>query len=194
MENFRRHKITEIVEIKYKITGEPYYTYREVNVVRGWARFGHYILDYLVLQGVSYLINLAFAFKNPDMYSMQPNELIALQLKLIALALLYNFIYYAGFEGFFGSTPGKMLLGRVVIDEHGERPDFPRILLRTICRWVPFEAISCLWPRGWHDQWSKTFVVNKDEADKLFDAITKMEVEETQRNAEQYRAQQGPQI
>jgi uncharacterized RDD family membrane protein YckC len=129
VENFRRHKITEIKEIRYKITGEPYYTYREVNVVRGWARFGHYILDYLALQGISYLVNFAFSLNNPDVIGMDPDELIMLQLKLVGLALLYNFAYYAGFEGFFGSTPGKMLLGRVVIDEYGERPDFPRILL-----------------------------------------------------------------
>lgn len=191
MENFRRHKITEIKEIRYKITGEPYFVYREVNVVRGWARIGHYILDYIALQGISLLVNQAFAFTNPETATTQ-DEMFSLQLKLAGLSLLYNFAYYAGFEGFFGSTPGKMLLGRVVIDEFGERPDFPRVMLRTIIRWVPFEPISCLWPRGWHDQWSKTFVVHKDEADKLFDAITKMDMEQTRMEADQYRSQQGP--
>jgi hypothetical protein len=35
-------------------------------------------------------------------------------------------------------------------------------------------------------------VVQKDEADKLFDAITKMDIQETQMSADQYRSQQGP--
>lgn len=195
MQNIRRFKITEIAEIRYNLSGQPYYSYREIQTVRGWQRIGHYVLDYIIIAGVSMLFQKFVWSWTPapeEIQAMTQEELMLVQLKAVSIGLLLNFAFYAGFEGFFGSTPGKMLLGRVVIDEYGERPDFPRILLRTICRAVPFEAISCLWPRGWHDQWSKTFVVTKDEADKLWDALIKMETETTQREAEQYRAHQGP--
>lgn len=192
MHNFQRYKITEIAEIRYKVTGEPYYLPREVNVVRGGARLGHYVLDYIILQGISYLLGYMFgSLMLADTGSMATNELIVVQLKMAGLGLLYNFMYYAAFEGFFGSTPGKMLLGRVVIDEYGERPDFPRVMLRSVIRWVPFEALSCLSPRGWHDQWSKTFVVSKQEADLLWDALAKMETEVAKQDADRFRSQQG---
>jgi uncharacterized RDD family membrane protein YckC len=194
VENFKRYKITEIRQIRYYATGEPYYSFRQVNVVRGWARFAHYLIDVLALQGIAALINYAFAFTAENPVIMSEDELYMLQVKLTALGLLYNFVYYAAFETFYGSTPGKMLLGRVVINEYGERPDFPRIALRTVCRWIPFDAISCFWPRGWHDQLSKTFVVTKAEADELWDAIIKMEKEDTQLTADTFRAQQGPTI
>lgn len=197
MQNIRRFKITEIAEIRNNLSGQPYYEYREVQTVRGWQRLGHYLLDYIIIYGVSMLFQkFVWDYATPpeEILSMTREQLMLFQLKAVGIGLLQNFVFYAGFEGFFGSTPGKMLLGRVVIDEYGERPDFPRILIRTISRWVPFEAFSCLAPLGWHDRWSKTFVVTKAEADHLWDALAKMEMETTQRDAEQFRAQQGPQL
>jgi len=32
---------------------------------------------------------------------------------------------------------------------------------------VPFEILSCLSDRGWHDRWSDTYVVPDEEYDKL---------------------------
>jgi uncharacterized RDD family membrane protein YckC len=194
VQNFRRFKITEITEIRHNLSGEHDYSYREVQTVRGWQRLGHYVLDYIIIYGVSMLFQTFvwdFSPAPEELSGLTQEQLLLIQLKVVGIGLLQNFAFYAGFEGFFGSTPGKMLLGRVVIDEYGERPEFPRILLRTVCRWVPFEAISCLWPLGWHDKWSKTFVVTKDEADRLWDLLAKMEMEATQHEADRFRAQQS---
>lgn len=44
---------------------------------------------------------------------------------------------------------------------------FGTTLLRTISRYVPFEAFSCFGERGWHDTWSKTYVVKRTERNEL---------------------------
>lgn len=192
MENIRRYKITEIPEIRYNF-GQAYQGYREVQVIRGWQRLGHYVLDYCVLYGVSLLVQnfiWNYAPDPGDILKMTDTELLIFQLKAAGIGYVQIILFYAGFEGFLGSTPGKMLLRRVVINEYGERPEFPQILLRTICRCVPFEPLSCFWPRGWHDQWSRTFVVSQEEADKIWDALAKMENEQVQREADSFREQQ----
>lgn len=194
MQNIRRFRITEILEIRTNFSGQPQYTYRPVQTVQGWQRLGHYLLDYIILAGVSMLFQkFVWDYSTPTQETllMGPEEQALFLLRALGIGLLQNFLFYAGFEGFFGSTPGKMLLGRVVIDEYGERPDFPRIVIRTFSRWVPFEPFSCLWPLGWHDRWSKTFVVTKDEADYLWEALAKMEMETVHREADQFRSSQN---
>lgn len=37
----------------------------------------------------------------------------------------------------------------------------------SFSRLVPFEPLSCLSDRGWHDVWSKTYVVTTEERDEL---------------------------
>ncbi len=99
--------------------------------------------------------------------------------------------FYFLFEMVTGSTPGKMIFGRVVINEYAEKPDAGTIAIRTISRWVPFDGFSCLADRGWHDRWSGTFVVNKKEAALLFDLRNEQEKEAVQKMAEDFRKQQS---
>ena len=65
-------------------------------------------------------------------------------------------------------TPAKFITKTKVITEYGEKPSFKTIFIRTLVRFVPFEAFSFLSPerpRGWHDRWSKTIVI--DDIKKL---------------------------
>ena len=72
--------------------------------------------------------------------------------------------YYNFFEIFFARTVGKFITQTIVVDENGEKPNHETILVRTLCRLIPFEILSFLGmpARGWHDRISKTYVVNKD--------------------------------
>ena len=68
--------------------------------------------------------------------------------------------YYLVFEGLWGRTPAKMLLGMRVVDADGGRPSFLRILGRTAARFIPLEAFTFLaGVPGLHDRVSKTRVV-----------------------------------
>jgi len=78
-------------------------------------------------------------------------------------------LYYMLAEYKFQQTLGKMLTKSIVINEFAEAPSLSTCLLRTLIRFVPFEGFSCLGSpsRGWHDRWTKTYVVHKDEVPKL---------------------------
>jgi uncharacterized RDD family membrane protein YckC len=75
----------------------------------------------------------------------------------------------------FARTVGKFITQTIVVDEHGEKPHHETILIRSLCRLIPFNPFSVLFlGRGWHDSISKTYVVNKkalDEKKRLFDAL-----------------------
>ena len=69
-------------------------------------------------------------------------------------------MYHALFEHFFKKTPGKFITNTIVLNEDGSEPNFKDILIRSICRLIPFNQISFLMSKkGWHDQISKTTVV-----------------------------------
>ncbi|WP_367873729.1 RDD family protein [Luteolibacter sp. Populi] len=71
--------------------------------------------------------------------------------------------YYTILEATTGLTLGKWITGTKVVTATGERPSFLTALLRTLCRHIPFEALSFLGPtaRGWHDSITKTWVVRR---------------------------------
>ena len=86
--------------------------------------------------------------------------------------------YYNVFEIFFARTVGKFITQTIVVDENGEKPNHETILVRSLCRLIPFEVLSFLGmpARGWHDRISKTYVVNKnllEEKKKQFYSLEK---------------------
>ena len=88
----------------------------------------------------------------------------------LLLYVLIIFVYYFLLEYYAnGKTVGKLILGTRVVDINGERPSAKSIAIRTLCRFIPFEAISFIsayWLSdhtlfgNWHDSISKTYVVN----------------------------------
>lgn len=83
-----------------------------------------------------------------------------------ALGIAIFVAYYAGMEGAFGFTIGKLVTGTRVVDDYGRPPGFARALLRTLCRLIPFNAFSLLMSddavrRGWHDTLARCHVVNR---------------------------------
>ena len=75
--------------------------------------------------------------------------------------------YYILFESTLQSTPGKLILGRIVVDEYGEKPSFMTIVKRSYVRIIPFETFSCFSGLGWHDSWSETMVIRKKDLEEL---------------------------
>lgn len=84
--------------------------------------------------------------------------------------LIYYFfmiLYYIFFKGYFSRSIAKYITNTVVVMKDGSKPDFETIGKRSLCRLIPFNALSFLGSKstGWHDTMSKTFVVDK----KLFE-------------------------
>jgi uncharacterized RDD family membrane protein YckC len=75
---------------------------------------------------------------------------------------LVTVVYYGLFESLTQRTAGKFITNTRVVNRLGQKPDEGSILLRSLCRQIPFEALSFLgrFGIGWHDTFSKTLVVD----------------------------------
>lgn len=81
----------------------------------------------------------------------------------LARQLALDFAYCASLEFLFGATLGKLVTGTRVVALDGSKASFGAVIVRTLARWVPFEALSFVFAgrpaRGWHDTMSRTRVV-----------------------------------
>jgi uncharacterized RDD family membrane protein YckC len=205
MAEMQRPTIEDIPEMKIRTrhirdsegilqkVNQEFYGVREVNVVKGWARFGHYMLDFVFVQIIRFALEVGIGFAIGSGVIDHPGD--SLVVWVIIMRILLNVLYYTIFETFTGGSPAKLILGRTVIDQYGQLPDAGKIFLRSLSRIVPFEAFSCLGERGWHDTWTKTYVVRKEEAEELRRLLAQHELKLTTKDAEEYiKATSGPQI
>ncbi len=79
---------------------------------------------------------------------------------------LFPILYYASMEAIFGQTLGKMVTKTKVVMHYGDDVTFGYAFLRSLVRLVPFYQFSVLLGgdgRGWHDAWTQTMVVQKNQ-------------------------------
>ncbi|MGC4041259.1 MAG: RDD family protein [Flavobacterium sp.] len=143
-------------------------------------RFLNWFLDtiMLVLLSVFFIVIIAAiagAYGNKTL----PVYLISNPIGQFTFVTVIRLIYYVFLETLVGSTIGKLVSQTKVVDVNGNLASHETILIRTLCRLIPFYEISFFGipPRGWHDSISKTYVVDKRK------------LEEAQRNF--YRQQQS---
>ena len=126
-------------------------------------RFANYLLDIIFLYIFGFvfgvILGIVLAIVSPESLTIfeEDNKLFEYILGFIA-----GMIYYSSLESLTGRTLAKFITKTKVITKKGEKPNFGTILIRSLCRFVPFEALSFLGAEctGWHDRWSKTIVVN----------------------------------
>lgn len=83
--------------------------------------------------------------------------------------------YYTFFESYNSRTIGKYFTKTMVVMEDGTKLDRSVALKRTLCRMIPFEVLSFLGGRGWHDSISNTYVVKKREFEIAFSQHNSLE-------------------
>jgi uncharacterized RDD family membrane protein YckC len=153
-----------------------------------WRRLFAFLIDEVILYFVSlilFMISLLALGLKEDMVGSvisslgEPEHGIALfALLYIATSLLAGMIYFTGFHGMAGRTPGKMLFGLRVIQASGD-PITPGI---AFLRWVgylisgPLFCLGFLWiafdgrKQGWHDKIAATLVIRRQSDFDLPDA------------------------
>lgn len=138
-------------------------------------RFLNYILDHIffmfLLALIGFILGILIALFDSTAISVWVQSLGNWGWNLILLFI--SIIYYILFESFSGRTLGKLITGTIVVNENGIKPDFGAVFKRSLCRLIPFNAISFLFNPGlgWHDSISDTYVVDKkalDESLKMF--------------------------
>ncbi len=149
---------------KYQVT-------EEVMASMG-QRFLNYLIDgimqlflLIALAIISFIIgDLMGTKKAVHFFAGLDKNTVALYTVTFAIVL----IYYNFFEILFARTIAKFITRTVVVDEHGEKPHYDLILIRSLCRLIPFNPVSVLFfqGRGWHDSLSKTYVVDKRMLDE----------------------------
>jgi uncharacterized RDD family membrane protein YckC len=170
-------KITELTETRWRTVHikdaygnrerdtEEYIAIRPVKSITPGPRFGHFIIDLIAFQIVIYMVTFLFELFRGLTDSSTSISLTIGFIESIILLLLYPALY-ALCEYKWQKTPGKFLTKTLVIDEYGNKPELRAIILRSLIRIVPLEPISCYGDKysyGWHDSWSKTWVVAEEE-------------------------------
>lgn len=125
-------------------------------------RFANYLIDLIFLIIFKFIfgaiLGIVLAIVSPSSLSIfeQDNKLINYLFGFIA-----GMIYYSILEATTGRTIAKFITKTKVVNQEGVKPDFGTILLRSLCRFIPFEPFSFLGSdsSGWHDKLSKTRVI-----------------------------------
>ncbi len=141
--------------------GESIQSFRDASTGQ---RFVNYLIDALILYGVSELLSKLFFVSFSANYLDAGNDTF-----LLFLAIFINYgilvLYYTCFEAFLkGKTPGKYLTKTRAVMDDDSVIKFNPALLRNFIRIVPFEPFSFFGStgRGWHDRWSDTKVIVDD--------------------------------
>ena len=128
-----------------------------------WKRFLNYLLDLVSILFFififSLILGIILAIVAPSVVSDLGESNLLFE---YVVGFIVMMIYYTSFEAITGRTIAKYITKTKVVTETGEKPDFKRILVRSLCRFIPIEPFSILFNDGlgWHDSISKTRVVN----------------------------------
>jgi uncharacterized RDD family membrane protein YckC len=144
---------------------DPSYLIEEHRAA-GFPRFWNYLIDlvtfYLFFLGTIMISGIVAYPINP--YSTWAEDLDNLNpfVDRILSALAYGIFMFFIEWITKGRSLGKYITGTEVLMEDGTKPTVGMYFKRNICRIVPFDAFSYFgFGRGWHDQWSDTYVVHK---------------------------------
>jgi uncharacterized RDD family membrane protein YckC len=136
-----------------------------VDPVSPGIRFVNYLVDQIVIAVLINAIKFGLAIiSNGENY----NDHLLLQENMTAvgmgflLSLACSFTYYSVFEAASnGRTLGKILTNTIAVTQDGTPFTFKHALMRTLCRFIPFEPFSAFGYMPWHDSITKTVVTKK---------------------------------
>ena len=126
-------------------------------------RFLNYCIDIVICScitlGIAYIGNSIYSTYGYEGFAIGSNYF---SLRFNLLTIVIRITYYGMFETLTARTPGKYITGTKVIYQDGTFPESGTVLIRSLCRQIPFEPFSFLGilPVGWHDRFSKTIVVD----------------------------------
>lgn len=133
-------------------------------------RFLNYIIDvviiYILIFGVSFITALIATHLEATSFLEWLQNINGLEEYLIYFIIMIP--YFTLMESFFSKSIGKFITKTMVVLEDGSKPESGTILRRTLCRIIPFDALSFLGTpsRGWHDSITDTYVVRKDDFER----------------------------
>ncbi len=130
-------------------------------------RFIHSMLDGFMIMIICFPLahNLASLYGRVSLFElryMNEEHMAVLILVWQVCIIGFTLFYYIFMEGLFQRTPAKILTGTYVNATGAADTNFGSAALRTLCRYIPFNAISFLFDGNWHDRVSQTTVIDED--------------------------------
>ncbi len=122
-----------------------------------WKRFLNCLIDFIT----TYILVLTWRVltmgDNESYLEARSNDSAA-----DVLLILVYIIYLTLFELTTSKTLGKLITKTHVVKENGRKLDIKTSIIRSLCRFLPFEVFSFFGKNtiGWHDFASETRVVN----------------------------------
>ncbi len=167
---------------------KPFLVTEEILASHG-QRLANYVVDMVMLLVLMFFVlvfisAIAISNNNKEFMDKLPTNTVAIYTITIGVTLFY----YNIFEIFSARTIGKLITQTIVVDENGNIPNHESILIRSLCRFIPFIWLPFVISffmgtkaKGWHDSISKTYVVNRnalEEEKRLFYISTQIKSEE----------------
>lgn len=146
---------TSVSQKKFKEPDDTNYI-----IASSGQRFANLILDIIFIYIFAFFLGMFIVIIGMDFILEVYSE--------FWLGVLLFLTYYVNFEAFFkGRTPAKYITHTKAVCKDGSKLTFGKAFLRTLCRYIPFEAFSFIGKRpvGWHDKLPETVVIstrNKD--------------------------------
>jgi len=126
-----------------------------MNIADKGDRLGNYLIDSFCFSLI--IMTGAFVFDGwLGMITEDGSPLLGI------LFLVLYFLYHLLFELLRGKTPGKYLTRTRVVNSVGEKPGLKQLIVRNLCRLVPFDNLSFLFGKGFHDGLSGTIVIKEN--------------------------------
>ncbi|MDY2588527.1 RDD family protein [Winogradskyella aquimaris] len=131
---------------------------RLINYIIDSVFYFGFIILFLTI--IRYLSKMEVSsFLSGLLISEDPNYLKRFFFGVITTTLFYLILEYS----LKGKTIGKFITNTRAVTSENEIMDFKSVLIRSICRRIPFDSFSFLGdvPRGWHDRISETKVISE---------------------------------
>jgi uncharacterized RDD family membrane protein YckC len=120
--------------------------------VTSLTRFVHFIIDSVIVLIIVFILTV------PLDANVESQMLIGYVIIFIII-----FGYYYILEAKYQKTVAKFITKTKVVTNDGKRPDKHDILIRTLCRFIPFDQVTYLFTRnGLHDRFSDTVVIKEN--------------------------------
>jgi len=127
-------------------------------------RFANYIIDFIITSAVGFLIGFVVVWIDEFTgdYTLSNSIATMSTIEEYIFGYTISFIYFSIIESITQRSLGKYATNTKVVVLSAEKPEVKDILLRSLCRMIPFDAFSFLGDsgRGWHDSLSNTYVVD----------------------------------
>ncbi|MGS2739682.1 RDD family protein [Sinomicrobium sp. M5D2P17] len=146
-----------------------YYLPEKVYAGKG-KRLANFVIDRIVIYILTFLLGM-LAYILSEALGMGGflrfvENMTAVEELLFGVVV--SLIYYMALESTTGRTIGKFVTNTRVINESEKKAGPDEVFIRSLCRFIPFDAFSFLGSegRGWHDSIPKTYVVDIKKYDE----------------------------